>query len=120
MSLSTTMIAVVRKQLEDKGRPVTFERVVEGSYSPSNSGTGAATTTGFSGFGLPEGYNHFEVTGKNIRVSDIKFWFAPPTTAEIPLVGDTATIDSVVHKVINVNKITAQGTNLLYELQLRI
>ena len=57
MSLSTTMLAVVRKQLEDKGRAVTFERVVEGAYSPSNSGTAASTDTSYSGFGLPEGYN---------------------------------------------------------------
>lgn len=74
----------------------------------------------YSAYGLPDGYNSLEVDGTSVRNADIKLWLSTPTTGEIPLVGDTATIDSVVHRVVNVNKITAQGSNLIYELQCRI
>lgn len=119
MSLSTTMIALARAQLEDKGRSVSLQRVTEGSYNVADGTVGAATTTNYSAYGLPDGYNALEVDGKSIRNSEIKLWLSTPTTGEVPAVGDTATIDSVVHRIVSVNKITAQGSNLIYELQCR-
>lgn len=120
MSLSTTMIALARKQLEDKGRAVALVRVTEGAYDVTDGTVGAATTVNYSAYGLPDGYNSLEVDGTSVRNSDIKLWLSTPTTGEVPLVGDTATIDSVVHRIVNVGKITAQGSDLIYELQCRI
>jgi hypothetical protein len=120
MSLSTTMIALARTELEDKGRAVSLQRVTEGAYDVTDGTVGAATTVNYSAFGLPDGYSAFEIDGTSIRNSDIKLWLSTPTTGEVPLVGDTATIDSVVHRIVNVNKIVAQGSNLIYELQCRI
>jgi hypothetical protein len=120
MSLSTTMIALARKQLEDKGRAVTLQRVTEGAYDVTDGTVGAATTVNYSAYGLPDGYNSLEVDGTSIRNSDVKLWLSTPTTGEVPAVGDTATIDSVVHRIVNVGKIVSQGYNLIYELQCRI
>ena len=120
MSLSTTMITLARTQLEDKGRAVSLERVTEGAYDVTDGTVGAATTVNYSAYGLPDGYNSLEVDGTSVRNSDVKLWLSTPTTGEVPAVGDTATIDSVVHRIVNVGKITAQGSNVLYELQCRI
>jgi hypothetical protein len=120
MSFSTNMIALARKQLEAYGRTVNLVRVTEGAYSVSDGTVGAATTVNYSAYGLPDGYNAFEIDGTSIRNSDVKLWLSTPTTGEVPTVGDTATIDSVVHRIVNVGKIVSQGYNLIYELQCRI
>lgn len=120
MSLSTTMVALARKQLEDKGRAVALVRVTEGAYNVADGTVGAATTVNYSAYGLPDGYNSFEVDGTTVRNADVKLWLSTPTTGEVPAVGDTATIDSVVHRVVNVGIVNTQATNVLYELQCRI
>ena len=121
MSLSTTMIALARKQLQEKGRAVALVRVTEGAYDPTTSApTGSPTTVNYSAYGLPDGYNSFEVDGTTVRNADVKLWLSTPTTGEVPAVGDTATIDSVVYRVFNVGIINTQATNVLYELQCRI
>lgn len=120
MSFATNMVALARRQLEAFGRTVNLVRVTEGAYNVATGATAAATTANYSAYGLPDGYNSLEVDGTSIRNSDIKLWLSTPTTGEVPLVGDTATIDSVVHRIVNVGKITAQGSNLIYELQCRI
>lgn len=120
MSFSTNMVALARRQLEAYGRTVNLVRVTEGAYSVADGTVGAATTVNYSAYGLPDGYNSLEVDGTSVRNSDVKLWLTTPTTGEVPAVGDTATIDSVVHRIVDVNKITAQGSNLIYELQCRL
>lgn len=119
MSFATNMIATARRLIQTYGESITLQRVAEGAYVPTTGAVGAATTTNYTAYGAPVDYNQAEVDGATIRTTDIKLWLELPTTVT-PLVGDTATFNSVTHRVITVEKLRAQGSEIVYVLQLRV
>ena len=119
MSFSTNMIAVGRRLIKKYGELITLQRVAEGAYVPTTGAVGAGTTTNYTAYGAPVDYNQSEVDGTTIRTSDTRLWLEVPTTVT-PLVGDTATFNSVTQRVISVEKLRAQGNDVVYALQLRV
>ncbi len=117
MTFASDMQSLASSLLTEFGRAVTFSRYVEGEYNPMSSETGAGTATTYSAVAYPYPYNINEIDNQLILKRDIKL--ITYTTA-LPLVGDTVTLDTVVHRVMGVDIITAQSSNVVYELQLRI
>ena len=116
MSFASSLQAVAQSLLSTYGRSVTMTRVTEGEYDPQTSGVTTTSSTTYTGYGHPSPYSVAEIAGAGVLATDIKLMFYGTTT---PLVGDTASIDSASYRIMNVQKISAQGSNIIYTLQLR-
>ncbi len=117
MSFATNMQATTLRLLTLYGRPVTLGRVAEGTYNTATSAVAAGTTTSYSGKGHPSPYKLSDIDGALVQGGDIDLLLYSSTE---PLVGDTASINSLSYKVMGVNKLNAQGLNIAYKLQLRV
>lgn len=117
-TLSDTLGAVATRLLSLYGEALTVTRVTEGAYNPDDSGVTDGTTTTFTTYGTTYDYIASEVDGTVIQRGDVKLVVQP--TAIAPLTGDVITIDSVPHRVLNVERLKAQGVPCAYVLQLRV
>lgn len=117
MSFATNMQSTALRLLTTYGESVSFTRTVEGEYNPITSEAAPSVTSSYNGYGHPSPYNKNEIDGTVILASDVSLLSYLTT---VPIVGDVATLDNVAHRVMNVQKIRAQGLNIIYRLQLRI
>ncbi len=117
MTFSTNLKAVATRLLTIYGRPVDLDRAEEGAYNPYTSETGTDTVTSYSGNGHPSPYSATEIAAGSVEVKDIQLLLQTDT---LPLIGDVATIDDDVYRVMNVTRVSAQGEDIVYKLQLRI
>ncbi len=117
MTFATDMSSMALQLLTDFGRAVTCTRVTEGAYNPSTSETLAGTTTTFSGYGYPYPWTALEVDNEFILNTDMRMILSVTTK---PQVGDTLVVDGSTYRIMNVGTITAQTSDVVYELQLRI
>jgi hypothetical protein len=117
MTFATNLRTVALNLLTNYGQSVSLQRVTEGSYNTSTSALATGTTTSYTGYGYPSPYNSTELANNDILSSDIKLLLF---TTTLPLVGDVATIDTIVHRVLSVQRISAQGSDIIYKLQLRV
>ena len=65
-------------------------------------------------------YKSAEVDNETIMKNDMFVWTEVNAAGSVPTVGDVATISTVAHRVINVEKFIAQGSTLVYKLQVRL
>lgn len=119
MSFSSILITVARSLIQTKGEPITLQRVAEGSYNVADGTVASGTTTNYSAYGAPMMYQSREVDGTNIKASDVKLYLEKPTSV-VPAVGDTVTFNSTTQRVINVEKLRAEGVDIMYILQCRV
>lgn len=117
MTFATNMQAVASNLLTKYGRSVSFSRTVEGAYNPTTSETGSGTITTYTGLAHPAPYTVAEIATGTVSVKDVKLL---TYCATLPLIGDTAIVDSDTYRVMNVDRVSAQGTDIIYRLQLRI
>lgn len=119
MSFSTNLIAIARRLLNDYGESISLSRVTEGAYDPTDGSVAAGSTTNYSADGHPFNYTPAEVDDTTIKSTDLGLWLAKPTS-QTPIIGDIATVNSLAYRVINVEQYRAQGTDVVYKLQLRL
>lgn len=112
------MIATARTLIQKYGQSMSIQRVAEGAYDPTDGTVAAGTTTNYSAYGAPVDYNANEIDNKTIRINDIKVWLEVPTT-ETPVIGDVVTFDSTAFRIMNVETLKAQGSDIVYKLQVR-
>ena len=117
-TFSDEMDALALELLTEFGQSVSFVRTTEGTYNPATGATGTATTTTFSGYGAPVDYDNKEIDNDIIKQGDSKLYVNAISTAPLP--GDVVTLSSVDYRVMIVRKYPINGTNVLYELQIRI
>jgi hypothetical protein len=120
MSFSTDLIATARRLLLAYGENITFTRVVEGSFIPSTGDVGSGTSSSYTAYGAPMAFASDEIDGTTVIQDDMLVWVEVNTSGDIPTVGDVATISSVDYRVLTVNKSFAQGSILVYKLQVRV
>lgn len=118
MSLSTNLITTARTLLADYGESITLTRESEGTYSPTDGSFSGASSSSYSADGLPTQYSKFEIDETLVKSSDIRLILEKPTSVT-PAVGDKCTIGGVEYAALNVTPIRAQGTDIIYILQLR-
>jgi hypothetical protein len=117
MSFSTRMQATAQRLLSLYGQTIAVVRTTLGSY---NTDTGECTTLGtstYSGWGNPGTYSELELLNTNILQSDIKLYFYSSTR---PQIGDSLSWNDVDYRVQDVLTTSAQGSDCLYQLQLRV
>jgi hypothetical protein len=117
MSFASDMQTVADDLLTELGQELTFTRVVAGNFNPATGSTGAGTTTTYTAKCHPSQYQAQDIDGILILRDDVR---VIAYCATVPLVGDYVTIDGVSHGVRNVQRIKAQGTDVVYILQARI
>lgn len=119
MTFATNLIAVGRRLVRNYGESIELQRVAEGVYNPAAGTVATGTTTNYTAYGAPVDFNRDEVDNTSIRKSDVKLWLEKPTTV-VPTIGDTATFNSITYRVVNVETLKAQGSDIVYILQCRI
>lgn len=113
----TNLAATASRLLTDKGQSVTFVHPVDGSFDPATGITTPGVPTNITGYGAAFDYKNTEIDGTIIQRGDIRFLFE--STATIPVIGDTITLDTVEYRVMDVKPTQPAGTNVLTEAQLR-
>ena len=116
-AFSSNMKNVANKLLSTYGQSVSFVRWTTTEYNTATGGVDPVTSATFSGLGHPSSYKLDEIDGQTIQVNDVKMIVY--STSE-PQIEDEATVDNVKYRVMNVEKIQAQGEAIVYRLQLRV
>lgn len=120
MTFATDMIAVARDLTRDLGQSITVTRTTEGNFVPSTGDIAGEVTITYTAYGAPMNYRNTEIDGNSILENDLQVWIEVNSSGSIPAIGDTASISGQVYRVMNVTKYVAQGTTVLYRLQVRI
>lgn len=119
MSFSSNLIAVARRVLLAYGENLTFGRDSNGSYDVSDGSVATASSATYTAYCAPMDYTKDEIDGTVIKKHDVKLIMEKPTSY-VPTVGDTVTLDSVKMRIISVEKLRAQGSLIIYILQVRV
>ena len=117
-TFSDRMTQTARRLLTKYGQPVT---AVKDNTSDVDPTTGTVTETPsdttYQGYGYPSQFKDNQIDGTLIKRSDTRLIFATNTTPEV---NDIITISGVTHTALNVQKINAQGNNIVYIVQCRV
>lgn len=116
-TLSTNLRNVANILLTNYGQTISFVRWSTTEYNTTTGGVEPVNSTTFSGRAHPSTYRLDEIDGQTIQLNDIR---AIVFSATEPLIEDEATMDDVVYRVMNVEKLQAQGEAIVYRLQLRV
>lgn len=120
MTFASSLLATAKRLIETYGENISFSRVTEGAFVPSTGSVGSGTTTSFSAYGAPMNYRSTEVNNDTIMDNDLQVWVEVNASGSIPAVGDVATISTIAYRVLDVQKYVAQGSTIVYKLQVRI
>lgn len=112
----TGLAATATRLLTSKGKVVTFTRYTSTDFDPAQ-GINTTTTSTFTGNGAAFGYKSGEIDGTVVIKGDIRLIVDAMTTP--PLIEDNVTIDSLIYRVMNVEKVNPAGTPVIYKVQLR-
>lgn len=116
MSFSGRMRATTLKLLSKYGQYVAWERKIENEFNPITGEVETTNTLDYEGYGYPANYKQSQIDGTTIKQGDILLILY---TEEQPLVNDVFTVDDKDYTCQDAQRITAEGQNILYKLQLR-
>lgn len=116
MPLSADLSAAGLSMLKQFGQAISVTRDAVGAFTPATGVVTEATDTSYTGYGYPSAYNVSQIDGTIVRQDDTKLIFS--STVE-PLVNDIFTVGSKVMSAVDVVKVSVQGVNVLYKVQLR-
>lgn len=117
MTFATNMQSVANRLLTNYGQSVTFSRETQGTFVPSTGAVGSGTSTTYTAKVHPSDYTAEEIDGVSVLYGDVKL--LTYSTTEV-LVGDTVSLDGVIYRVMSVMKTNAQGSNIVYKVQVRV
>lgn len=89
-------------------------------YSAFDPATGEATATGLSDYdawGYPSNYRLSQIDGELIRAGDVLLILS---TTTVPQLNDIFDISGITYTALNIQKITAQGNDIIYKIQVRV
>ena len=112
------MVATARGLLDSLGETITFTRVVESAFDPTDGSVTNGTPVVYTAACAPTQYSKQEIDETLILSNDIRLIIEKPAS-ETPTQGDTCVVDSITYRLMDVTTIRAQGTNILYIAQLR-
>lgn len=117
MTFAVDMQAVAASLLSEFGQVLTFTRNTNTIYNPATGGVDAVSSATYSGYGHPSFYSLAETDGTLVQTNDVRL-LVYSTTA--PTQQDTVLLDSIVYQILTVQKVNAQGSTIVYRLQLRV
>lgn len=111
--LTTTATRLLTKFGED----TTITRLGGATFDPSLGSFSGGTTTTLAGQGVRLNYSSSEVDGEIIRRDDARLYFSGDVGT--PETDDDCLFDAEHYRVMNVRALSPEGTDIMYELQLR-
>lgn len=118
MSLAGTLTNIATQLITQFGEAVTLTRSVQGEYDPTTGETLPGDTVTYTAFGVPESYKSKEIDGVTVIKGDLKVTIYKTTL--LPLVNDVITIAETDYRVLDVERIRAQGLDVIYQMQVRV
>ena len=116
-TLAEDLAATTRRQIEDKGRPITL-RLVEAAFDPA-SGESAPVTTDSEAFGLFSEFEERQIDGSVVRAGDKLLLIAAEGLNAVPT-PDYKVVDGAdVWNVAHVSAVQPGPTAVLYKLRIR-
>jgi hypothetical protein len=115
-SFSDRMKATANRLLIKYGQAIVFVRWATEEYNTETGEVEPVSSTTFSAMCHPGNYTIDEIDGILVQANDIN---AVVYSTTEPKIDDEATVDNVKYRVMNVEKIKAQGEAIVYRLQLR-
>jgi len=116
MTFATDLKNVANTLLTNYGQSISFVRWSTTEYNTATGGVDPVTSTTFGGVAHPRSYRLDEIDGQTIETNDISAIVYSTTE---PRIQDEATMGGVVYRVMNIEKVQAQGVAIVYRLQLR-
>lgn len=116
MTFSSDMQEAALSILSDLGQSLTFSRYTNSEYNPASGAVERVSSTTYTGYGNPSQYNLKDIDGEIVQQNDINLILY--CTSE-PNLDDEVTLDSDIYHIINIQKMNAQGSTIVYRLQLR-
>ncbi len=98
------------------GQAISCGRILAGEYNPVTGEVDTSSTSSYSGYGYLSNYNQNQIDGTIIQQDDILLILS---TATEPKLDDTMATAAKIYTAIAIQKITAQGNNVIYKVQLR-
>lgn len=117
-AFTDSIIVVARNLLTEFGESVTFSRAVEGAYDTSDGTTGTDTDTNYTGFAVKLDTMNQEDTGLHTKQQNSTIFVEK--TSVVPLIGDEVLISTTTYRVMDVERFSVSGVDVLYKLQLRV
>jgi hypothetical protein len=117
MSFTTNARAAAVKLLTKFGQTVTFTYSSSETYTIATQ-TNAKTPATFTGKAVSTNYIKTEIDGSSIQQGDIRLLVENTTVA--PVTDNTVVIDTITYRVMDVESINPNGSNIMYICQLRI
>ena len=115
----TSLQSTATRLLQGNGQAITFRyEAGESIYPATGVVTTPASESTVAGFGVALNYTNVELNGESIIESDLKLLV--DNVATEPQVGWKATVNSETWRVMRVMPVNPAGTNVMYELQIRI
>lgn len=109
-----------RKQLQEDGQLITFERYTETVYDPTTGKNTATLELSYQSYGYPSRHRYFEVSAGVIETSDVRLVFSVPESGAIPKRGDSATFNDIAYRIQQVQPISESGVTVLYILHCKV
>lgn len=125
MQFANRLTNTARRLLTKYGQPVNVTRDATANFDPSTGAVTDTTDITYSGVGYPTNYSDYllgrqagqvDIGETIIRRGDILLIFSSNTE---PQVNDVFEVESFNYTALSVKKITAQGVNVIYKIQLR-
>ncbi len=117
--VSVDIIPAVADVLTLLGDLTTFTRVTQGAYDTTTGALAAGTTTTYSCRCVSDKFNTQELANGTALAGDMKY-LVLPTGGYVPAVNDTASVNGIIYRVMNVINDNLQGQTYLFTLTLRV
>lgn len=116
MSFSSNLQAVAIRLLASYGQSATITSYTDAGYDP---GIGEVTRneTSWTADIYPDLYTTAEINGVSVLSTDSKVY---THSGNSPQVGNTINFNATEYRIMDVQKISAQGADILYVLQVRV
>jgi len=115
-AFSDRLTATALRLLTNYGQAIYCHKINTAAFDPETGEAAVLGRTDYDGQGYPSNYNRFQVDGVTILQGDILLILS---TTTLPEVNDICEVSGTTYTMLNIQRITAQGNDVVYKIQLR-
>lgn len=116
MSFASDMKQIASELISEFGETLAITRESEGVFDATTGNVAVSSTQVFHVKANVSSYSDKEIDGNSILSTDMKLLVYSDTA---PAVGDTVEINDVVYRIMSVQPVRTQATNIVYRCQIR-
>lgn len=115
-AFSSSLTTTARQLLTNFGQVCTLTSATTGTFDPASGSVNGSSDTTTSGVCYPSAFNLAQIDGTTIKQDDTLLIVS---IAVAPSAEDLIEFGGKSYTVLNIQKITAQGSAIIYKLQVR-